>query len=126
MYIGSDNDPVLGPIFSFTADNAPPSVSAGPDISTFLQDGTRSGLISGTVTDDGQIQPFTTLWTVLEQPSDADPNNIASAVIADPTAVETTVTVSVEGTYVLQLEADDGEYTNSDTMEIVVHPDDWE
>ena len=47
------------------------------------------------------------------------------AVIADPTALQTTVTVSAEGTCVLQLEADDGEYTSSDTMTINVYPDDW-
>ena len=123
-YVGSDNDPILGPVFNFIADNAPPLVNAGPDINTILQEGTRSGLVRGTVTDDGQIQPFTVTWTVLEQPSDADPT-LPSAVIADPTALETTVTVSAEGTYLLQLEADDGEYTNSDTMAIFVNPDDW-
>jgi len=123
-YIGSDNDPILGPIFSFVADNAPPSVNAGPDISTFLQDGTRTGPVSGTVTDDGAIQPYTVTWSVLEQPSDADPT-LPDAVIADPTAEETMVTVFAEGVYVLQLEANDGEYTSSDTMTINVHPDDW-
>jgi hypothetical protein len=123
-YVGSDNDPILGPVFNFIADNAPPLVNAGPDINTILQEGTRSGLIRGTVTDDGQIQPFTVTWTVLEQPSDADPT-LPSAVIADPTALETTVTVSAEGTYLLQLEANDGEYANSDTMAIFVNPDDW-
>jgi hypothetical protein len=46
-------------------------------------------------------------------------------VIADPTAEQTTVTVSAGGTYVLQLEANDGEYTSSDTMTINVIPDDW-
>jgi len=130
-YIGDPNDPILGPIFSFLADNAPPSVYAGDDISTFLQaDGTRTGPVNGIVTDDGAIQPYTVLWTILEQPSDDnDPNdpenNVAGAVIADPAAEQTTVTVSVEGTYVLQLEADDGEYSSSDTMRIIVHPDDW-
>ena len=123
-YVGSDNDPILGPIFSFVADNAPPLVNAGPDISTFLQDGTRTGPVSGSVTDDGAIQPYTVTWSVLEQPSDADPA-LPAAVIADPTALQTTVTVSAEGTYVLQLEADDGEYTGSDTVTIIVHPDDW-
>jgi len=123
-YIGSDNDPILGPIFSFMADNAPPSVNAGPDISTFLQDGTRTGPVSGTVTDDGAIQPYTVTWLVVEQPSDAD-STLPGAVIADPTAEQTMVTVFAEGTYVLQLEADDGEYTSSDTMMIIVHPDDW-
>jgi hypothetical protein len=123
-YVGSDNDPIIGPIFTFTADNAAPNVSAGPDINTILVDGTRSGLVSGTVTDDGLIQPFTVMWTVIEQPSDADPE-LPSAVIAEPTALETTVTVSAEGNYVLQLEANDGEYTSSDTMTIFVNPDDW-
>jgi len=123
-YIGSDNDPVFGPIFSFVADNAPPSVNAGPDLSTFLQDGTRTGPVSGIVTDDGAIQPYTVTWSVVEQPSDAD-SALPGAVIADPAAEQTTVTVSAEGTYVLQLEANDGEYTSSDTMTINVHPDDW-
>lgn len=116
--------PVLGPIFSFLADNAPPSVNAGPDISTFLQDGTRTGPLSPIVTDDGAIQPYTVTWSVIEQPSDAD-SALPAAVIADPTAEQTTVTVSAEGTYVLQLEANDGEYTSSDTMTINVIPDDW-
>ena len=124
MYIGSANDPVYGPTFSFTADNAPPQVDAGASISTFLQDGTRSGVITGVVTDDGVHQPFTTLWTVLEQPSDEDPN-LPSIVIDAPNALQTMVTVAAEGTYVLQLEAYDGEYTGTDTINIVVHPDDW-
>ena len=50
---------------------------------------------------------------------------VVIAVIADPTALETMVTVSAEGSYVLQLEANDGEYTGSDTMTINVIPDDW-
>ncbi len=116
--------PVVGPIFSFMADNAPPKVNAGPDISTFLQDGTRTGSLSPIVTDDGAIQPYTVMWSVVEQPSDADPA-LPSAVITDPTVEQATVTVSAEGTYVLQLEANDGEYTSSDTMTINVHPDDW-
>ncbi len=124
-YVDSASDfPVVGPIFSFLADNAPPSVNAGPDISTFLQDGTRSGPLSPIVTDDGAIQPYTVTWSVLEQPSDDDPA-LPAAVIADPAAEQTTVTVSAEGIYVLQLEADDGEYTSSDTMTINVIPDGW-
>jgi len=124
MYIGGENDPVFGPTFIFTADNAPPQVDAGVSISTFLQEGTRSGVITGVVTDDGVHQPFTTLWTALEQPSDDDPN-LPSIVIDDPSALQTTVTVAAEGTYVLQLEAYDGEYTGTDVMNLVVHPDDW-
>ncbi len=125
-YIGSDNDPVLGPIFSFTADNAPPSVTAGADINTFLQDGTRSGSLNAVVTDDGFVNAEPALmWTVLEQPSDDDAS-IPGIVIDDPTAADSTVTVSAEGTYVLLLTADDGEYTNSDEVAIFVHDDPWE
>ncbi len=124
-YVDSASDfPVVGPIFSFVADNSPPKVNAGPDISTFLQDGTRTGPLSGIVTDDGAIQPYTVTWSVIEQPSDADPD-LPDAVIADPAAEQTTVTVSAEGIYILQLEANDGEYTSSDTVTINVHPDDW-
>ena len=50
---------------------------------------------------------------------------VVIAVIADPTAEQTMVTVFAEGVYVLQLEANDGEYTGSDTMTINVIPDDW-
>jgi len=114
----------LGPIFSFVADNAPPFVNAGPDISTFLQDGERTGPVSGTVTDDGAIQPYTVMWSVVEQPSDADPA-LPDAEIADPTSEQTMVTVFAEGIYVLELEANDGEHTSSDTVTITVHPDHW-
>jgi len=125
-YIGSDNDPVLGPIFTFTADNAPPSVNAGADINTFLQDGTRSGPLNPVVTDDGFVNPeLALMWTVLEQPSDEDPS-IPGIVIDDPTAADTTVTVSALGTYVLRLTADDGEYSSSDDVAIFVHDDPWD
>ena len=125
-YIGSDNDPVLGPIFTFTADNAPPSVNAGADINTFLQDGTRSGPLNPVVTDDGFVNPeLALMWTVLEQPSDQDPS-IPGIVIDDPTAADTMVTVSALGTYVLRLTADDGEYSSSDDVAIFVHDDPWD
>lgn len=125
-YIGSDNDPVLGPIFTFTADNSPPSVNAGADINTFLQDGTRSGPLNPVVTDDGFVNPeLALMWTVLEQPSDEDPS-IPGIVIDDPTVADTTVTVSALGTYVLRLTADDGEYSSSDDVAIFVHDDPWD
>ena len=111
-----------GSIFSFLADNAPPEVFAGGRIDTRLIDGTRTGPIKGEVTDDGGS--YTVLWSIVEQPSDAD-NTIPGAVIADPTALETTITVSAEGTYVLKLAADDGEYTGEDKLIINVISDDW-
>ena len=125
-YIGSANDPVFGPIFSFTADNAPPFVNAGADINTFLQGGTRSGPLNAVVTDDGFVNPEPALmWTVLEQPSDDDPS-IPDIVIDDSTAADSTVTVSAVGTYVLLLTVDDGEKTSSDDVAIFVHDDPWD
>jgi len=44
-------------------------------------------------------------------------------VIADPSAEDTTVTLSALGEYVLQLEASDGEYTRTDTVTINVYND---
>ena len=119
-YIGNTDAIILGPIFSFLADNLPPQVDAGTNVVTYLQDGVRVGDIGGTVVDDGAIQPYTVQWTVVSEPD--DPNG-APAVIADPTAETSSITLSALGTYVLQLEADDGEYQGSDTMTISVYAD---
>jgi len=131
-FTGSADDPSYGPIFSFLADNAPPVVDAGLDYDIFLKDGVRTGALIGSVTDDGQVQPYTVEWTIIEQPSDNndpnnpdDPDNVPGAVIADPTAEQTTVTLSAVGTYVLVLTADDGEYTSADSVEITAFEDTW-
>ncbi|MBA7523548.1 hypothetical protein ES705_15675 [subsurface metagenome] len=122
-YIGDPNDPVFGPIFIFVADNTPPEVDAGTDIVTLLVDGVRTGNLDGTVTDDGAIQPYTVQWTVVSEPN--DPNS-PDAVITDPSAEDTGITLSAVGEYVLQLEAFDGEYTGSDTVTINVYNDSCE
>jgi len=121
-YIGSPDDPILGPIFSFVADNAAPKVSAGEDVNTFLQDGQRTGPLNGSVTDDGQLQPYTVEWTVVQEPDEPD---LPDALIDDPHAEQTMVTLYAEGTYIFQLEAYDGEYTSSATTTINVYADDW-
>jgi hypothetical protein len=119
-YIGDPNDPILGPIFSFVADNSPPEVDAGKDVVTWLTDGIRTVNLDSTVTDDGAVGPYTVQWTVISEPN--DPNN-PYAVIADPTAEDTSITTSALGEYVLQLEASDGEYASSDTVTINVYSD---
>ena len=119
-YIGDPNDPIFGPIFSFFVDNAPPEVDAGADMLTWLVDGVRTKNLDGTVTDDGAISPYTVQWTVVSEPN--DPNS-PDAVIADPTAEDTTITLSALGAYVLQLDASDGEYAGSDTVTINVFND---
>jgi len=116
-YIGDPNDPIFGPIFSFLADNVPPKVDAGADVVTWLEDGSRTVNLDTTVTDQ---DPVTVQWTVVSEPN--DPNS-PDAVITDPSAEDTSITLSALGEYVLQLEASDGEYTGSDTLTIGVFSD---
>jgi hypothetical protein len=114
-YVGSDNDPVLGPIFSFLSDNLPPTVEAGADIVTWLQDGSRTGMLDATITDDGGAASCTAQWKVVSEP------NQATAIIETPTAEDTSITLLATGRYVLQLDVSDGEYTGSDTVTINVY-----
>jgi len=117
-YVGGADDPVIGPIFSFLPDNQPPVVNAGADLVTWLgEDGTRIKNVDATVTDN---DAYTVQWTMVSEPN--DPNN-PGAVIAAPTAEDTSITLSALGEYVLQLEAFDGEYTGSDTVTINVYND---
>jgi hypothetical protein len=116
-YAGDPNDPAFGHIFSFLADNLPPMVNAGGDAVTWLVDGVMTRNLNATVTD---TDPTTVQWTVLSEPD--DPNS-PDAVIADPGAEDTSITLSALGEYVLQLEANDGEYTSTDTVTINVYND---
>ncbi len=110
-YQGTENDPVWGPIFEYYADNIAPVVATDLDVTTWLTDGTVDVTIGGTVTD---VDATTTAWTVVTEP------NEGTAVISDSDQIGTTVALTALGTYVLQLEADDGEYTGSDTLTINV------
>ena len=122
-YIGDPNDPIFGPIFSFFTDNLHPEVDAGADITTWLEEGTKTRNLDATVTDDGLASPYTVQWMVVSEPN--DPNN-PDAVIDDPSAEDTSITLSALGEYVLQLEAFDGEYTSMDTVTINVYNDSCE
>ncbi len=117
-YQGTDNDPVFGPILQFYADNFPPVVRIEDvDMATWIDSDSVDLPIGGTVTD---VDPTTTTWTVVSEP------NEGTAVIANPDQIDTTVTLSALGTYVLQLEADDGEYKGADTLTIGVFSDNCE
>ena len=120
---GTAEFPVVGPIFSFVADNLPPEVDAGADVATWLVDGLRTVNLDATITVDGAISPYTVQWTVVSEPN--DPNS-PDAVIAEPSAEDTSITLSAVGQYVLQLEAFDGEYTSSDTVTVNVYNDSCE
>jgi hypothetical protein len=117
-YVGDPNDPIFGPIFSFLVDYQAPQVDAGPDLLTWLaDDGVRTKNLDATVTYD---KAYTVKWTAVSEPD--DPNN-PDAVIADPIAEDTSITMSALGEYVLQLEASDGEKAGSDTVTINVFSD---
>jgi hypothetical protein len=116
-YVPGEVVPEIGIVFDFTADNQPPVVDAGDDVTTWLENGSVDVALAGTVTD---VDPTTTVWTVVSQPD--DPNS-PDAVIADPAALNTTTTLSALGEYVLQLEADDAEYQGADTLTINVFSD---
>lgn len=113
-YFGNAKDPVFGPIFSFVADNLVPTVKAGDDVVTWLKNGSAEVALKAAVTDDGFLSPYTTKWTVVSEPSSG------MAVLADPKAEKAAVTFKAAGQYDLKLEANDGEYTGSDTVTVNV------
>ncbi len=116
-YVGSADDPVYGPIFSFVSDNLAPTVDAGANVVTWLQEGSRTGTLDATVADDGGAASCTVKWTVASEP------NEGMAVIKAAPAEDTSVTLSAAGRYVLKVEVSDGEYTSSDTVTIDVYND---
>jgi hypothetical protein len=89
-------------------------VDAGADAVTWLTDGSIDVVLDATVTDD---EAYTVQWTVVSEP------NEGMAVLSDASAEDAVVTLSASGEYVLKLEANDGEYTGSDTVTINVYND---
>ena len=117
IYYAAGALPVYGPTFSFFTDNQPPSVQFEKDlVTTWLTDGTVDVNLDATVTDDSSGL-YTVAWTVVSEP------NEGTAVIGDAAAEDTVVSLSATGQYILQLEADDGEYTGSHTVTIEVYAD---
>ena len=113
-YAPGATEPNYGPIFDFYVDNLPPEVEAGDNVTTWLDKGSAKVAMSATVKD---TDPTTSMWTVVTEP------NAGAAVIADPTRLDTAVTLTQIGAYVLEIKATDGEYTGSDTMTINVYAD---
>jgi len=119
-YLPGEAASELGIVFDFTADNQAPVVDVGDDGTTWLENGIVDVALAGTVTD---ADPTTTVWSVVSQPD--DPNS-PDAVIVDPAALNTSITLSAVGDYVVQLEADDGDYQAADTLTISVYIDSCE
>jgi len=112
----------LSPVFTFNTSNTAPVVDAGDDIATWLDNGLRVVQLDGVVSDeDGGPGPAKLLWTVIAEPNELNQSQVSDALAANPT-----VTVIEPGSYTLQLEASDGEFTATDTMQIVLYADSCE
>ncbi len=92
---------------------AAPTADAGSDDECTIPD---SVSLDGTVSDDAMPDPpgsLTTTWTKQSGPG--------TVTFANASAVDTTAGFSDSGVYVLQLTADDGTATDSDTVQITVN-----
>lgn len=91
--------------------NQPPGVNAGQDQSATFP---ASVNLNSTVTDDGLPSPakLTIQWSKLSGPG--------TVTFANPAAEDTTATFSLDGNYILQLMANDGEQTANDLVNITL------
>ena len=93
--------------------NTGPQVAAGPDASLTLPGDTLA--LAGTAADpDGGPDALTVRWTQVGGP--------AGASFDDPGQAATSVHFPSAGTYVLRLQADDGDVLASDEVTVVVYP----
>lgn len=100
----------LGPVAPIGA-NTPPTVAAGDDQAITLPAG---AVLDGTVSDDGIPSPasLTTTWSQVSGPG--------VVTFSDASAVDTTASFSLAGSYVLRLTANDGAAQTSDDVTIDV------
>lgn len=106
----------IGLVWRFTADNTPPEVDAGPDVFTWLTDGSVDVLMEAAISDDGRPDPpgtYTLQWSVIQ--GDVENVTIHGDDMEDPV-----VTITAVGIYVLELVADDSELLSSDTLTVHV------
>jgi hypothetical protein len=118
--VDNDTDPNEndGKIYEYSltglaAPNDPPQVGAGGD-QWITSTPPAVANLNGTVTDDGLPNPpgaVTTTWSQVSGPS---------VTFGNPNAVDTTVTLSAVGVYVLELEGDDGDLQGTDQVTITV------
>ncbi len=95
-----------------SAENVAPTVDAGPNDSIILPTDTVN--LDGTVSDPDDTP--TTTWS--------KQSGAGTVTFGDASSVDTTATFSTAGTYVLELEADDGVNAPvSDTVQVIVNPD---
>ncbi len=95
-----------------TSPNQPPIVNAGPDRPAFLTTGIT---LTGTITDDGLPNPpalVTTTWSKISGPG--------TVTFTDANALQTKVSFSEIGVYILRLTATDSIATANDDVTITI------
>ena len=93
--------------------HAAPSANAGSDQTSIIV--ASGATLDGTASDDGYpTSPgsVTTTWSKVSGPG--------TVTFGDSSAVDTTVDFTTTGTYILQLQASDGDLSDTDTVQIVV------
>ncbi|HSJ85625.1 MAG TPA: SdiA-regulated domain-containing protein, partial [Anaerolineales bacterium] len=116
----NDNPSIVdGRMFEVTAPtplssgfNTPPSVNAGADQAVTLP---SNAFLDGTVADDGLPNPpgtLTTAWSQVSGPG--------AVTFGNANAIDTTASFTLAGTYVLHLNAYDGELTGFDELTVAV------
>ncbi len=94
--------------------NQPPRVSAGADQTVAV----LQADLAGTVTDDGQLSRFPEVrWAQRKGPGKVRYEN------ENPNTLNVRIFFPQPGTYILQLTADDGEFSIRDTVQIIVTPE---
>lgn len=108
----SSSDTVVITVNPSAPTNSAPSVNAGADATITLPAGAT---LDGTVSDDGlPNNQVSVTWSKVNGPG--------TVTFGNATAVDTTATFSVAGVYTLQLSANDGALSSSDTVVITVNP----
>jgi hypothetical protein len=108
----NDGQLLVFEVTPLTSGNAPPEVSAGPDLAVDI---TMAASLDGSVSDEGLPNPpgaVTAAWSQISGPG--------SVAFADANAIDTTASFPSVGTYLLRLAASDGELSAEDTMAVQV------
>ena len=107
--IVSDDDPVW--VSSVPLVNQAPVVNAGEN-QTLVLPSTTTTLNATVIDDDFPGYPLSTSWSVVSGPG--------SVTFADPGLLNTSVTFSEEGVYVLRMTADDTELSDSGEVSVAI------
>jgi hypothetical protein len=108
----NENDGKVYEFSLYAAANQAPVVNAGPDLVV-----SGNAVLDGTVSDDGLPNPpgaVTTTWSQVSGPG--------TVTFANASAIDTTASFSLPGTYQLRLSANDSTLTANDNVSVQVNP----